>query len=68
MDLLITLGTYILGFLAVMLTIGFVVWLFVARHIWSDYKKSRADFNEVSERMKKDRGGFGKPNMHKIDL
>lgn len=68
MELLITLATYILGFLAVMLTIGFVVWLFVARHIWAEYKKSRTDFNEMSERIKKDRSSFGKPNIHKIDL
>lgn len=68
MDLLITLATYILGFLAVMLTIGFIVWLFVVRHIWSEYKKSRANFNEMSERIKKDRSSFGRPNIHKIDL
>lgn len=68
MDLLITLATYILGFLAVMLTIGFALWLFVARHIWSEYKKSKAEFDEMGERIKKDRSSFGRPNMHKIDL
>lgn len=58
MDLLITLATYILGFLAVMLTIGFAVWLFVARHIWSEYKKSKADFDEMGERIKASRNDF----------
>lgn len=81
MDTLITLATYILGFLAVMLTIGFVVWLFVARHIWSEYKKSRDEFNRMGERIKASRGTYEEPrasgsgvrgntraNMHKIHL
>lgn len=68
MDVLITLATYILGFFAVMLTIGLVAWLFIARFIWSEYKKSKAEFDEISERIEKNRSIFDRPNMHKIDL
>ena len=68
MDLLITLVTYILGFLAVMLTIGFAVWLFVARHIWSNYKKGQANFDEMSERIKASRSNLDRRNKHEIDL
>lgn len=68
MDLLITLATYVLGFFAVLLTIGLVAWLFIALHIWSEYKKSKADFDEISERIEKNRSIFDRPNMHKIDL
>lgn len=68
MDLLITLATYILGFLAVMLTIGFAVWLFVARHIWSNYKKGQANFDEMSERIKASRSNLDRRNKHEIDL
>lgn len=68
METLITLATYVLGFFAVVLTIGFVAWLFVARYIWSEYKKSRADFNGMSERIKKNRELNGKATKHKIDL
>lgn len=68
MDVLITLAAYILGFFAVMLTIGLVAWLFIARFIWSECKKSKAEFDEISERIEKNRGSFDRPNRHKIDL
>lgn len=68
MDLLITLAVYILGFFAVVLTIGFIAWLFIARNIWSNYKKGQANFNEMSERIKKNRSNFDKRYKHEIDL
>lgn len=68
MDLLITLAIYILGFFAVVLTIGFIAWLFIARHIWSNYKKGQANFDEMSERIKKNRSNLDKRYKHEIDL
>ena len=68
MDLLITLATYILGFLAVMLTIGFIIWAFVFRHIWLNYKKGQANFDVMSERIKTSRSNFDRRNKHEIDL
>lgn len=68
MDILITLAIYLLGFFAVMLTIGFVAWIFVARHIWSNYKKGQASFDEMSERIKASRSNLDRRNKHEIDL
>lgn len=68
MNTLIALVAYVLGFVAVTLTIGFVAWLFVVRYIWIEHKKFQSESNEARERIKKSQGGFGKPSIRKLDL